>query len=143
MSTGKKVGLGCLGCFGLIILVIIISIAASSGKKDSNTQSVNNGSKTTEASATPSTEYITISNSSAKKDAAGYWEVVGEAKNNDTTKHSATIKATFYKADGSIMGTALGAINDIDPGNTKTFNLMSTDDVTGYANMKVQVDTLL
>ena len=144
MSGGKKFGLGCLG---LIVLFIIIGVAASGGKKDSNSQTVPSGSNGTTTANTettkPKTESITITNSSAKSKGYGVWEVVGEAKNNDSIKHSATLKATFYSTDGSIMGTAVGAVNDIEAGGTKTFNLMTTDSVTGYKEMKVQVDTLI
>lgn len=149
MSGTKK---SCLGCGGLVILLIIIAIA-SAGKKDSNSQTVSNPSSnsttTSNTAATPSTtaqtaktETLTITNSSAKH-TSGFWEVVGEVKNNDSIKHSAILKATFYASDGSIKGTASGAVNDITAGDTKTFNLMSGDDVTGYKDMKVQVDTLL
>lgn len=70
-------------------------------------------------------------------------QVDGEITNNDSGKHSATLKATFYATDGKIMGTATGAVNDVAPGETKTFSLMTTDSISGYATMKVQVDTLL
>lgn len=134
------------GFLVLIVLIIIIS-AASGGKSDSNTQTVPNGNNQTTTANTetskPKTESITITNSSAKSKGYGMWEVVGEAKNNDSIKHSATLKATFYSTDGSIMGTAVGAVNDIEAAGTKTFNLITTDSVTGYKEMKVQVDTLI
>ncbi len=71
------------------------------------------------------------------------FKLISKAKNNDSVKHSATLKAAFYAADGSIMGTAVGAVNGIAAGDTKTFNLMTTDSVSGYKDMKVQVDMLL
>lgn len=70
-------------------------------------------------------------------------QVVGEVTNNDSGQHSATLKATFYDANGKILGTASGAVNDVAPGETKTFTLITSDNVTGYKDMKVQVDTLL
>ena len=73
----------------------------------------------------------------------GFGKVVGEIKNNDSVKHSATIKATSYDASGKIVGTASGAVNDVTTGETKTFELLSTDDVSAHATMKVAADTLL
>lgn len=145
----KNVG---LGCFGLTVALIIVGAFVGYGKKDSNTQVVGDASSSAAVSNTnsqvttptaPRAEQMTISNSAAKKAQFGLWEVVGEIKNNDSIKHSATIKATFYKTDGSILGTAVGVVNDVAPGDMKTFSLTSADNVAGYANMKVQLDTLL
>lgn len=68
-------------------------------------------------------------------------EVVGEIKNNDTVQRNVSLKATFYKEDGTIVGTASGVVTDLNAGETKTFNLYTTDDVTGYKDLKVQVDS--
>ena len=144
MSTLAKFG---IGCGGLIVLIIIIAVIAGSGSKGSNTQKVTNPEKssgeTTNNQSKPATEKMTITNSNAKDKGYGMWEVVGEVKNNDSIKHSAFLKATFYGDGGQILGTASGAVNDVTPGETKTFNLISTDSVTGYKEMKVQVDTLI
>lgn len=144
MSTLAKFG---IGCGGFIVLIIIIAVAVGSGSRGSNTQKVTNPDKssgeTTTNQAKPATEKMTITNSSAKDKGYGMWEVVGEVKNNDSIKHSAFLKATFYGDSGQILGTASGAVNDVTPGETKTFNLISTDSVTGYKEMKVQVDTLI
>ncbi|EDK72371.1 hypothetical protein TM7_0502, partial [candidate division TM7 genomosp. GTL1] len=90
----------------------------------------------------PAAEKMTIKNS-AYQEANGLKQVVGEVTNNDTGKHTATIKATFYDAGGKILGTAVGSVNDVAPSETKTFNLYTNDDVTGYKDMKVQIDTLI
>lgn len=133
-----------LTVIGAIVVIAIISSAANSGKS-SNSQSVPAASTGAQpATATPASDAskMTISNSSYSS-SNGMQQVVGEVKNNDSSKHSATLKATFYAADGSIKGTAEGAVNDVAAGETKTFTLMTSDDVAGYASMKVQVDTLL
>lgn len=145
MSTLAKLG---IGCGGFIVLIIIIAAIAGSGSKGSNTQKVTNPDKssgeTTNNQSKPAvTEKMTITNSNAKDKGYGMWEVVGEVKNNDSIKHSATLKATFYGDSGQILGTASGAVNDVTAGETKTFNLISVDSVTGYKEMKVQVDTLI
>ena len=130
----------------VIALVIIGAIAGAANSNKSNTETVNNSNSNTSQppqSSTPSaSEKMTVSNSTYSAN-SGLYQVVGEVENNDTTQHSATLKATFYDASGKITGTASGAVNDVAPGDTKTFTLLSTTDVTGYANMKVQVDTLL
>lgn len=135
----------------ILALVVLGSIAgaASGGKSNIDTSKGSNSDTSTgkaaDATSNPApteTEKMTISNSTYSSD-SGLNQVTGEVKNNDSTKHSATLKATFYDAAGKITGTASGAVNDVAPGETKTFTLLSTTDVTGYANMKVQVDTLL
>lgn len=132
-----------LTVLGALILVGIIATAANGSK--SNTETVpNSNSNTTQTnqSTQPQKEKLTIKNSKYQE-ANGLKEVVGEVTNNDSSKHSATLKATFYDASGKIMGTASGVVNDLTPGETKTFNLLTTDEVTGYKDLKVQVDTLL
>lgn len=135
---------------GIFVLLIVIGALASGGSKNGNTDTVTNSNADTSGSTQQSPassqqntkEKITLSNATAKNK-SGFWQVDGEAKNNDTVKHSFTLKATFYDANGKILGTAVGAVNDLEPGDTKTYSLMSTDDVTGYKEMKVQIDTLI
>lgn len=141
MSKGVKIGLAVVGG-----IIVISAIAASSGNK-SNTQSVpNSNSDTTNTAPAQQSEAqkekLTIKNSTYSE-ANGLKQVVGEVTNNDTGVHSATLKATFYDASGKILGTASGAVNEVAAGETKTFTLITADNVTGYKDMEVQVDTLL
>ena len=69
-------------------------------------------------------------------------EVQGEATNNDSVEHSASIKATFYNEGGRIIGTADGMVTQLAPGETKTFTLISTNAIRQYARLKVQVDAV-
>ena len=139
MSKGLKIGLAIVGG------IIVISAIAAGGNK-SNTNTVPNSNSETNNSAptsqTQQKEKLTIKNSTYS-DANGLKQVVGEITNNDSGQHSATLKATFYDANGRIRGTASGAVNERAPGETKTFTLITADNVTGYKDMKVQVDTLL
>lgn len=136
---------------GGILLVLIIIGAAGGNKSNTNTITTPNSnssvttttSEPTSASSAPTAqETLTISKSVARDKGYGIVQVDGEVKNNDSKKRTATLKATFYDKDGNIMGTAVGAVNEIAPAETKTFSLMSTDKVTGYKEMKVQVDTM-
>ena len=141
MGKTTKVVLGVVGG------IIVIAAIASAGGNKSNTQSVPNSNSDKPASqatapAEPQKEKMTIKNS-VYQEANGLKEVVGEVTNNDTTKHTANIKATFYSADSKILGTAIGTVVDIAPSETKTFNLYTNDTVAGYKDLKVQIDTLL
>lgn len=135
--------------FWVIVVVVLIGLGGAAGNK-SNTENVTNSnsdktstSNSSSSSTETAKEKMTIKNSTVTDKGYGMNQVDGEITNNDSGKHSATLKATFYAADGKIMGTATGAVNDVAPGETKTFSLMTTDSISGYANMKVQVDTLL
>jgi len=132
---------------GAVLLIVVIGAIAGGGKPSSNTETVPNQEKniTSEAEPTeqPRVEKMTISNSTANSKGYGVFEVIGEITNNDSVKHSATLKATFYDRENKILGTAVGAVNDVEAGQTKTFNLMTTDSVDGYSEFKVQIDTLL
>lgn len=138
MKKAVKVTLGVVGG------IIVVAAIASSGNK-SNTQTVQNSNADAaqqQNAQQKKPETMTIKNS-AYQNSDGLQQVVGEITNNAGEKHSAMLKATFYAADGSIKGTATGAVNDVAPGETKTFNLLTNDDVAGHKDMKVQVDTLL
>jgi cytoskeletal protein RodZ len=132
----------------LTVILVLLALGAigAAGSKSSNTQTVpskSTGEQVAATSPTPQAEKMTITNSSVKPSQYGTTEVVGEIKNNDAAEHSATLKATFYGKDGKIMGTASGAVNNVAPGETKTFSLMTTDTIAGYDHLKVQVDSLL
>jgi hypothetical protein len=88
-------------------------------------------------------EELTITNTAIKNEGFGLTTVIGEVTNNSTRQYSATLMATFYTKEGKILGTASGAINGVEAGQTKTFQLVSTDDLENAANYKVAVDTLL
>jgi len=130
---------------GLIVLAIIINIATPKSNTATTTNPASSNAETTpaEKAAPAPAEKMTISNTSYADQGYGYGKVIGEIKNNDTVKHSATLKATFYDAAGKIIGTGTGVVNDVAPGELKTIELMTTDDVSAHATLKVAVDTLL
>jgi hypothetical protein len=51
------------------------------------------------------------------------------------------LKATFY-ANKKIIGTATGYVRDLAPTETKTFSLTTTDDVGGYDDYRIQIETV-
>lgn len=135
--------------WGGIILVVFIIIGALTGSNsskapNSNTQEVKKeGTSIETENETPEVkEKLTISNSSVSDKGYGMYEVLGEVTNNDSEEHSGTLRATFYDKDKKILGSAVGAVNDIAPGQTKTFSLMSTDKIDGYDSFKVEVDSM-
>lgn len=134
-----------LTVIGTLIVVGIIASATGGSKSNTQTMPSSNSDTTNTAPAQQSTaqkEKLTIKNSTYSE-ANGLEQVVGEVTNNDTSVRSATLKATFYDASGKILGTASGAVNEVAAGETKTFTLITADNVAGYKDMKVQVDTLL
>jgi hypothetical protein len=72
------------------------------------------------------TAKITVDNYDVVPSAYGT-EVQGEATNNDTVEHTASLKATLYDGSGKIVGTADGIVTQLAPGETKTFTLISTN----------------
>jgi hypothetical protein len=67
-------------------------------------------------------------------------ELHAEATNHDTIEHSAMITATFYDADGRIVGASNDVVNQLRAGPTKTFSLR---DVSEHARAKVEVNTII
>lgn len=134
-----------MGILGLVFAWFLYGWIFSSGIGSITTSTSIPSSITSPSVASQSvskTKLITFTNTSVKSQ-YGMTTVVGEVKNGDTQTHSMYLKATLYGENGKILGTASGAINDLAPGDIKTFDLLSGDDVTGYKTVKVQVDSLL
>lgn len=62
----------------------------------------------------------------------GTQKVLAEITNNSNETHSVTLRITFYDASGNILGTASGTTYDIEPGQSKTFDSTTVEDVSGY-----------
>lgn len=88
------------------------------------------------------TEDVSFSNVLVQSD-MGMTMVYGEVTNNDTKAHSFTVKVSFYDNNESLIGTATGAVNDLNGGETKIFSAIGTDDVSNAVSQKVQVDTMV
>jgi hypothetical protein len=146
-------------CFIAIMLVSVLVIGCGSDNnaptsKDNaevqNNEAVEESEETKENEETPE-EKQAVEEKTPKiefsdllvKSQAGMTMIYGEAINNDSKAHSFTLKVTFYDGDNKIIGTASGAVNNLNGGDTKIFAAMTTDDISNTANQKVQVDTLL
>ncbi|CAM3406958.1 TIR domain-containing protein [Kibdelosporangium persicum] len=82
-----------------------------------------------------------LDNFSVTRDSLGHHTVHGEIRNNDRPVSWLTLKATFY-AEKKITGTAVGVVRDLEPDETKTFSLTTADEVYGYDDYKVQIDSV-
>ena len=107
------------------------------------TKTANSKATATTAEATPDDaakgihfDNVIVSSSS------GMTNVNGEVKNDDTKAHSFTLKVSFYDADQKLLGTAVGAVNDLNGGETKLFAAIASKDYTEAADYKVEVDTM-
>lgn len=142
----KKVGEHSIAVsiFGLIAYGILIGVLNANGTPIVGVPAVTIPSVTTPITtpAVSAASKITLSNNSVKE-SYGLWQIVGEAKNTDSAAHTFIISATFYGTDGKIVGTATGNVNDLAAGDTKTYTLLSSDNLTGYKDYKVQISTMI
>ncbi|HHV99269.1 MAG TPA: hypothetical protein GXX36_06820 [Clostridiaceae bacterium] len=126
--------------FWVGIVLIIIIIAAVSGGNDKGPGTVDEGDKIEKSDEKkPVIEFSNV----VVKSSYGTTMVAGEAVNNDDKAHSFTIKVSFYDKGGKLLGTAVGAMNDLNGGESKIFTAMGSDDFTSAAEYKVQVDTII
>lgn len=97
------------------------------------------------ANVTPVNEGFKIDNVRANvKGQSGLMEIVGEIQNNTGADTLAvTLIGTFYDKKGQIVGTASGVVNGLKAGEKRTFGVLTADIISDYAEVKVQVDTVL
>lgn len=150
MKPKKKIG--CLGIVGIIIGVIVvigIIIGISTGGKDGNTANNSSAKVSDNKNETNTTNVAKDTKSKIEftnvvlQSQMGLTTVNGEAVNNDSNAHSFTLKVSFYDKDKKLLGSAVGAVNDLNGGETKIFSAMATEDYSKSASYKVQVDTMV
>lgn len=73
----------------------------------------------------------------------GITTISGETTNMDNEDHSYSLTVTFYDENKKIVGTGLGIIDNIGPGQTKTFEAISQDNLNTAESVKVDVDSIL
>ncbi|WP_404949220.1 nucleotide-binding protein [Streptomyces sp. ARC14] len=86
---------------------------------------------------------VTFDKVVAKPDTLGNHVVYGEVLSPTSDVSFLSIDATFYSTGGEILGTAQGAVSGLAAGSPKNFQLMTFEDVAGYAHIRVQVGTQL
>lgn len=69
--------------------------------------------------------------------------VYGEVYNYTGATKNVILKVTFYGAGGRILGTGTGGVSALAAEQLKTFTLTTLDDVSGYQNFKLDVDSAL
>lgn len=73
----------------------------------------------------------------------GLFTVLGEAKNEGPAVRMAFVTATFSGASGQVIGSATGAVSQIEGGETKSFTLNSNDDLSIWTSSRVQIDSAM
>jgi len=142
--------------FWALVVILIIIIAVSSGGNKNNTPPGDNQAPTT-AGENQQNNAKAPGNDAGKEDKKpqidfrntvvksgyGITTVIGEAVNNDDKAHSFTIKVSFYDKDKKLLGTATGAVNDLNGGDMKIFTAIASEDYSKADSYKVQVDTII
>lgn len=150
MKPKKK--MGCLGIVGIIvgaIIVIGIIIAIASGGKGGSTDNIPNtvGANTQNPTTSPDTTKNTKPEIEFKnvllQSQVGITNVIGEAINNDNQARTFTLKVSFYDKDKKLLGSAIGAVNELNGGEKKIFNAIATGDYSKSDSYKVEVDTMV
>lgn len=72
----------------------------------------------------------------------GITEIVGEVKNKDLVACSFRATITFYNKSDKILGTAKTFVENLKPGESKTFDTNALEDYSGYKNYKIQIDSI-
>ncbi|WP_052120603.1 TIR domain-containing protein [Amycolatopsis sp. MJM2582] len=83
----------------------------------------------------------TLGNFSVTRDSLGMHTVHGEIKAGSIPVAWLMLKATFY-AGGKITGSAMGVVRNLELGEEKSFSLTTSDDVYGYDDYKVQIESM-
>ncbi|HHV66016.1 MAG TPA: hypothetical protein GXX46_13290 [Peptococcaceae bacterium] len=137
-----------------VILIIIIAVASSGNKTDTSPgdnqtpktaeknqqdNAVTPGDDARNEDASPKIEFRNV----VAKTSYGITTVIGEAVNNDDKAHSFTIKVSFYGKDKKLLGTAAGAVNDLNGGEMKIFTAVGSEDYSKADSYRVQVDTIV
>lgn len=102
--------------------------------------SVNTSTEVTSSNGTFTVDSFTFSDVQVDASGFGTTKVSAEMKNNGNDIGGAVFKAVFYDANGKRVGTASGGVQDLLKGKTKTVELITTDDLSGYAKIKFQID---
>lgn len=73
---------------------------------------------------------------------AGITSIKADVTNTDSETHSFTVIATFYDDADSIIGVAVGAVNDIAAGDKQVVQMLGNGECEGAASYRIAVDTM-
>ncbi|MGF2618072.1 hypothetical protein FZC84_22735 [Rossellomorea vietnamensis] len=73
----------------------------------------------------------------------GITTISGETTNTDDQDHSYSAIITFYDSNKQIVGTGMAIIDNIGPGQTKTFETITTDNLENATSYKADVDSII
>lgn len=73
----------------------------------------------------------------------GGYEIIGEATNKGPQEYIVSLMATMYGADGKIIDTAIDNIVQFAPGNTNTFTMNISSNLSNLTSIKVQVTNVV
>ncbi len=165
----KKLGLGCAGLVAILVILMVVSAIAGGGSKTSAPTASSGDTKATSSpvAAKPADTKATASNpTSAPPTAAvaakpqdnnrgiqfgkpvvfrnlGLAQVGVLTTNASDQVKSFTVKATFKTGD-TISATAVGAVNDLRPGELRVASLMTTSSIPKTFDIaKVDIDTMV
>lgn len=109
-------------------------------KYDSKNKTVTITSDGSTPSSVNTTEEFIFTQLDAKDGDFG-WDLTVDITNNSAKKYSGVnFTASFYDANGKRVGSAFGSVLDIAKGATKTANMVTSDDLTGWKTVKFQID---
>jgi len=85
---------------------------------------------------------IAVSAQGIKGNGAGSFIARGRVVNNSASSKTVTVTTTYFDERDEILGTATGMVNAIAPGQTKTIELISFDNLERYHSQSVQIDNV-
>lgn len=129
----------------LILIIIVIAFFVGGGNKILNNFSFSNDSPFLPVTTTLHTSVenkIKFSNLITKTD-FGFTTANGEVTNTDDVPHSFSFIVSFYDENKKLIGTANGIMDTIGSGQTKTFEAISTSNLSKAKNYKIDIDFLI
>lgn len=130
----------------LILLGILIAIFIGTGGRLSlfdNSEWVDGGVNPLFTSSTSEMESKIEFKNIVHRTQMGITTISGETTNRDQEAHSYSLIVTFYDENKKIVGTGLGIVENVGPGQTKTFEAISQDSLKEANSVKVNVDSIV
>ncbi|MCF8565031.1 FxLYD domain-containing protein [Alicyclobacillus tolerans] len=111
---------------------------------DGQTFNMDTSSSSSSGSSSGSSSNSTITLNQLTKAADGSSTIItGNAINTGSVVHSFTITASFYDANGKLIGVEVGSVEDLPPGQSTSFQTLPTGNYFGAASYKVKVQNMM